>query len=191
MRMGVIAVLMHRDDVVEMPFVRLEEPLGHIRRDVAHILAARADGERHKHVRGLAQLGLEARIPPLGKALGQVLDVTRFELRLAIEEPATVDDMGGLGCEVIELGCELRFGMRAPAPDRLEDRWPMPGCRAYKLFLLGDMQPLHRAPDAAPAIPKDLARDGMDGIIQPHGQTPSARLWPAAASRLDGGAGAG
>ena len=139
---------------------------------------------------GLPELGLEARIPPLGKALGQVLDVTRLELRLAIQEPATVDDMGGLGGEVIELVCELRFGMRAPAPDRLEDRWPMPCCRAHKLGLLGHVQPLHRAPDAAPAIPEDLARDGMDGIIQPHGQTPSARPWPAAASRPDGGAGA-
>ncbi len=65
--------------------------------------------------------------------------------------------------------------MRTPAPDRLEDRWPMPRSRAHKLALLGHVQPLHRAPDAAPAIPKDLARDGMDGIIQPHGQTPSAR----------------
>ena len=188
MRMRVIAVLMHRDDVVEMPRVGLEEPLGHVRRDVAHILAPRADGEGHEHVGGLAQLGLEARIPPLGKALGQVLDVTRFELRLAIQKPATVDDMGGLGCEVIELVCELRFGMRAPAPDRLEDRWPMPCCRARKLGLLGHVQTLHRAPDAAPAIPEDLARDGMDGIIQPHGRTPSARPWPRAASRPDGGA---
>ena len=89
MRMRVIAVLMHRDDVVEMPRVGLEEPLGHIRRDVAHILAARADGEGHEHMGRLAQLGLEARIPPLGEALGQILDVTRLELRLAIQEPAT------------------------------------------------------------------------------------------------------
>ena len=107
MRMGVIAVLMHRDDVVEMPLIRLEEPLGHIRRDVAHILAARADGEGHEHMGGLSELGLEARIPPLGKALGQVLDVTGLELRLAVQKPARVDDMGGLGGEVIELVCEL------------------------------------------------------------------------------------
>ncbi len=107
MRMGMIAVLMHRDDVVEMPRVGLEEPLGHIRRDVAHILPARADGERHEHMGRLAELGLEARVPPLGKALRQVLDVTRLELRLAIQEPATVHDMGGLGGEVIELVCEL------------------------------------------------------------------------------------
>ena len=191
MRMRVIAVLMHRDDVIEMPRVGLEEPLGHIRRDVAHILPARAYGEGHEHVGGLAQLGFEARIPPLGKALGQILDVIRLELRLAIQKPATVDDMGGLGCEVIELVHQLRLVMGPPSPDRLEDRWPMPRCRAYKLALLGDMQPLHRAPDAAPAIPEDLARDGMDGIIQPHGQTPSARPWPPAASRPDGGAGAG
>src|SRR6056297_2676425 len=58
MRMRVIAVLMHRDDVVEMPRVGLEEPLGHIRRDVAHILAARADGEGHEHMGGLPELGL-------------------------------------------------------------------------------------------------------------------------------------
>jgi hypothetical protein len=107
MRMGMIAVFMDRDDVVEMPFVGLEEPLRHIRRDVAHILPARADGEGHEHVGCLAQLGFEACIPPLGKALGQILDVTRLELRLAIEEPATVHDMGGLGCEVLELVCEL------------------------------------------------------------------------------------
>ena len=84
MRMRVIAVLMHRDDVVEMPRVGLEEPLGHIRRDVAHILPTRAHGEGHEHVGGLSELGLEARIPPFGKALGQVLDVTRLELRFAI-----------------------------------------------------------------------------------------------------------
>ena len=107
MRMRVIAVLMHRDDVVEMALVGLEEPLGHIRRDVAHILAPRADGEGHEHVGGLSQLGLEARIPPLGKALGQVLDVARLELRLAIEEPTRVHDMGGLCGEVLELVCEL------------------------------------------------------------------------------------
>lgn len=166
---------MHRDDVVEMPRVGLEEPLGHVRRNVAHILPTRAHGEGHEHVGGLSEPGLEARIPPLGKALRQVLDVTRLELRLAIQEPATVHDMGGLGGEVIELVCELRFGMRAPTPDRLEDRWPMPCCRARKLALLGDMQPLHRASDSAPAVPEDLASDGMDGIIQPHGQTPSAR----------------
>src|SRR6056297_3412171 len=96
--------------------------------------------------------------------------------------------MCGLGGEVLELVCELRFGMRPPASDRLEDRWPMPCCRARKLGLLGHVQPLHRPPDAAPAIPEDLTRNGMDGIIQPHGQTPSARPWPAAASRCDGGA---
>jgi len=92
---------------------------------------------------GLAKLRLEARIPPLGKALGQVLDVLCLELRLAIQKPATVDDMGGLGGQVIELVCELRFGMRAPAPDCLEDRRPVPCRRAHELFLLGDMQPLH------------------------------------------------
>ncbi len=188
MRMGMIAVLMHSDDVVEMPLISLEEPLGHIRRNVAHILPARADGEGHEHMGGLSEPGLEARIPPLGKALGQVLDVTRLELRLAIQEPATVHDMGRLGGEVIELVCELRFGMGASAPDRLENRRTVPCCRAHKLGLLGHVQPLHRAPDAAPAIPKDLARDGMDSIIQPHGQTPLARPWPAAASRPDGGA---
>ena len=58
-----------------MSRVTLEEPLGHVRRDVTHILAPRADGEGHEHVRGLAKLGFEACIPPLGKALGQVLDV--------------------------------------------------------------------------------------------------------------------
>lgn len=67
MRMGVIAVLMHRDDVVEMPGVGLEEPLGHIRRDVAHILPTRAHGEGHEHVGGLSELGLEARIHRLAK----------------------------------------------------------------------------------------------------------------------------
>ena len=190
MRMGMIAVLMHSDDVVEMPRVGLEEPLGHIRRDVAHILAPRADGEGHEHVGGLPELGLEACVPPLGKALGQVLDVARFELRLPIQKPAAVDDMGGLSGEVLELVCELRFGMRAAAPDRLEDRWPMPCCRAGKLGLLGHVQTLHRASDAAPAIPEDLARDGINRIIQPHGQTPSERPWPAAALRPDGGAGA-
>ena len=92
---------------------------------------------------GLSELGLEARIPPLGKALGQILDVTRFELRFAIQEPATVHDMGRLGGEVIELVCELRFGMRTPAPDRLEDRRTVPCCRAHKLGLLGHVQPLH------------------------------------------------
>lgn len=107
MRMGVIAVLVHRDDVVEMPRVTLEEPLGHIRRDVAHILPARSDGEGHEHMGGLAQLGFEARTPPLGKALGQVLDVTRLELRLSIQKSARVHDMGGLGSEVLELVCEL------------------------------------------------------------------------------------
>src|SRR6056297_1435579 len=188
--MRMIAVLMHRDDVVEMPRVTLEKPLRHIRRDVAHILAARADGEGHEHMGGLPELGLEARIPPLGEALGQFLDVPRLELRLAIEEPATVHDMGGLGGEVLELVCELRFAMRAAAPDRLEDGWPVPSCRAHELFLLGHMQPLHRAPDAAPAVPEDLARNSIYGIIQPHGQTPSARLWPQAAWRPDGGAGA-
>ena len=188
MRMRVIAVLMHRDDVVEMPRVGLKEPLGHIGCDVAHILPARADGERHEHMGRLAQLGLEARIPALRKALGEVLDVLRLELRLAIQKPATVHDMGRLGGEVIKLVHQLRFRMRPPAPDRLEDRRTVPGCRAHKLALLGDMQPLHRAPNAAPTIQEHLARDSMDGIIQPHGQTPSARPWPAAASRLDGGA---
>ncbi len=103
MRMGVIAVFMHCDDVIEVPLFGLEEPLGHIRRDVAHIFAPRADGEGHEHVGGLPKLRLEARIPPLGKALGEVLDVLRFELRLAIKEPATVHDMSRLGGEVIEL----------------------------------------------------------------------------------------
>ena len=87
MRMRVIAVLMHRDDVVEMPRVGLEEPLGHSRRDVAHILAACADGEGHEHMGCLTQLGLETRIPPLGEALGQVLDVARLELRLPSRKP--------------------------------------------------------------------------------------------------------
>lgn len=83
--------------------------------------------------------------------------------------------MGGFGGEVIELVCELRFIMRATAPDRLEDRRTVPCRRAHKLALLGHVQALHRAPDPAPAIPEDLARDGIDGIIQPHGQTLSVR----------------
>ncbi len=86
---------------------------------------------------GLSELGLEARIPPLAKALGEVLDVARLELGLAIQKPATVHDMGGLGGEIIELIHQLRFVVSAPAPDRLEDRWPVPCCRAHKLGLLG------------------------------------------------------
>jgi len=173
--MRVVAVLMHRNDIIEVALIGLEEPLGHVGRNVAHILSARIHREGHQQMCGLPKFGFEPAVPPLGKALGQILDVTRLELRFAIEEPATVHDMSRLGGEVIELVCELRFGMRPPTPDRLEDRRPVPCCRAHELGLLGHVQPLHRAPDAAPAIPEDLARDGMDGIIQPHGQTPSAR----------------
>ena len=81
--------------------------------------------------------------------------------------------------------------MCAAAPDRLEHRRAMPRCRPDQLLLFGNVQPLHRAADAAPAVPEDLARDGIDGVIQRHERTPSRPLWLPVAWRRDGGARAG
>ena len=191
MCVGVIAILMHRDDVVEMSLFGLKEPLGDIGGDVAHVLAPGADRIGHQHMRRLSELGLEPRTPALGEPLRQVLDLRSLKPRLPIQEPAAVHDMRGLGGEVIKLVHELGFGMRAPAPDRLEDRRTMPRSGAHELPLPGRLQPLHRAPYPAPAIPEDLSGDVMDGIIQPHGRTPSERQWRRAASHPDDGAKAG
>ena len=186
MRMRVIPVLMHRDDVVEMPLLRLEEPLGHIRGNVAHILPPCPDGKGHEQMRGLSELGFDTPLPPLGKAFGQLLDLSFLKPRLAVQNATAVDDMAGFRGEILELVGELGLRMRAPAADRLEDRWPVTGGGAQKLFLLGDMKPLHRAPDTAPAIAEHLSGDRMDRLIQPHAQTPSRRPSPPAASRRGG-----
>ena len=103
MRMRVVAVLMHRNDVIEVPLIGLEEPLRHIRGDVAHILSACADREGHQQMCGLPQLGFEPRAPPLGKPLCQVFDLAAIKLGFAIQEPAAVDDVRGLRREVVEL----------------------------------------------------------------------------------------
>jgi hypothetical protein len=120
MRMGVVAVLMHRDDIVEVALIGLEEPLGHIRRDVAHILSARANREGHQQMCGLPKFGFEPAVPPLGKAFSEVFDLVAIKLGFPIQKPAAVDDMGGLRCEVFKLVCQLRFVVCPAAPDRLE-----------------------------------------------------------------------
>ena len=107
MRMRVVAVLMHRNDVIEVPLIGLEEPLGHVGRDVAHILSARSNREGHQQMCGLPKLGFETAVPPLGKALGQVFDLAALKLGFAIQEPAAVDDVGGLRREVFELVGQL------------------------------------------------------------------------------------
>ena len=180
------AVLMDRDDVIEMPLLGLEEPLGDLRRDVAHVLPPGPDWVGKKHMGRLSKLRFEPSTPPLRKAFRQLLDLLIVELCLAIEEPRTVDDMGGLCREISELVRELGFGMCAPTPDRFEDGRTMPCSRPDQLPLFGDMEPLHRAPDAAPSVPENLTSHVVDSIIQPHGRTPSRRLLPPAALRLGG-----
>ena len=101
MRVGVIPVLMDRDDVVEMPFVGLEEPLRNIGGDVAHILAPCPDRVGHEHMCRLSKLGLEPGTPALREPLCQVLDLRPFEFHLPVQKAARVDDMGRLRGEVI------------------------------------------------------------------------------------------
>ena len=103
MGMGMIPVLMDRDDVIEVPVFGLEEPLRHLRRDVPNILAARPDRIGQKHMGRLSKLRLEPRAPALREALRQVLDLFVVELRLAIEEAGTVHDMGGLSGQISKL----------------------------------------------------------------------------------------
>ena len=181
MGVGVISVLMHRDDVVEMPLFGLEEPLRDSGGNIAHILAPCTDRIGHEQMRRLSELGLEPRTPALGEAVCQVLDLARLELRFPVQEATRVDDMGRLGGQVFELVHQLRFRMRAPSSDRLEDSRTMPcGC-PHELLLPTGLQALHRAADPTPAIPENLSGDIMDGIIQPHGRTPSMRPSPKAA----------
>ena len=191
MRMRMLAVLMYSNDIIKVAFIFLEEPLGHVSRDVAHVLSARSNREGHQQMCGLPKFGFEPRVPPLGKALGQVFDLAALKLGFAIQEPAAVDDMGGLCREVFELVGQLGFIMRAPAPDRFEHSGPMSRSGAHHLLLLGGIQTLHRATDPAPPILKYLSGDGTNRIIQPHGRTPSRQPLLSAASRHAGGAQAG
>ena len=143
---------------------------------------------------GLAKLGFEAAVPPLGKALSEVFDLAMIKLGFAVQKTAAVDDMSGLRGEVFELVCELGFSVRPTTPDCLKHSCPMARSGAHHLLLLGGMQTLHRSANAAPPIAKHLARDGINRsggpcrIIQPHGQTPLRQPLLPAASPRDGGA---
>ncbi len=63
MRVRVIPVLMHGGDVVKVTAFTLKEPLANLARNICDILAARANREGHKEVRGMPQLGMEPLIP--------------------------------------------------------------------------------------------------------------------------------
>ena len=136
MRMRMVAVLMYSNDIVEVPFFVLEEPLGHIRGNVSYILSARANRERHQQMSGLPKLGFETAVPPLGKAVREALDLATIKLGFSIQKPAAVDDMGRLRREVFELVCELGFVVRSTTPDRFEHSCPVPRSGAHHLLLL-------------------------------------------------------
>jgi hypothetical protein len=140
---------------------------------------------------GLAKLGFEPAVPPLGKALSEVFDLAMIKLGFAVQKTAAVDDMSGLRGEVFELVCELGFSVRPTTPDCLKHSCPMARSGAHHLLLFGGIQALHRASDPAPSILKYLSGDGTNRIIQLHGQTPSKRLSRPTASHHDGGAQAG
>ncbi len=55
----------------------------------------------------LPELWLEPRRPAFREPLRQILDLLRLKLRLPVEEPGAVHDMGGLGGQVVELVREL------------------------------------------------------------------------------------
>src|SRR5690606_31564679 len=139
-----------RRDIVELRPVPFEEALADLARDLLCLRGAGSDGESHQEMRGMAELWCMPLVPLVLEAPRHALDLTRREQLFAIMRTTGIEDEAGFGGQIRQLGAQLRPGMAAALPDRLEDRWGMAARRADHLCPFAKA-PGGRARNLAPA----------------------------------------